>query len=166
MNSVLYAAYGSNLHPIRLSERLSSARLKGTGFLPGMSVGFHKRSVDGSGKCTIDEGGDGVYVAVYEISTDDKKRLDAIEGVGQGYTDETVDVPGFSACMTYVGEPGYIDRSSVPYLWYRELVVLGCRYHGFPRHYIERLEATDVLADPDPERRAKNSELIERIRND
>ena len=37
---MLYAAYGSNLHPVRLRERVPSAELLGTGVLEGRELRF------------------------------------------------------------------------------------------------------------------------------
>ena len=161
---VRYAAYGSNLHPIRLTERLPSARLVGPGFLPRQTLEFHKRSVDESAKCTLVDGGEGAYVAIYEISANDKARLDEIEGVGSGYSDKVVDVPGFSACATYIAQPTHIDTGLKPYCWYRDLVVLGCRFHGFPDSYIDRIAGVASAADPDADRSATNDALLARIR--
>ena len=163
--SIRYAAYGSNLHPLRLAERLPSARFIGPGFLARRSLHFHKRSLDGSGKCSISSGGSGVHVAVYEISLDDKHRLGGIEGVGLGYSDEIVDVPGFSDCATYIGQPAHIETGLPPYDWYRELVMLGCRYHGFPDEYIRDVCVVDAVSDPDKERNALNWRLVERLRS-
>ena len=115
MSTVRYIAYGSNLHPVRLRERLPSARLVGPAFLPGRTLEFHKRSVDGSAKCTIVSGGEGVHVAIYDVSGDDKRRLDEIEGVGRGYSDERIDVPGFSECATYVAESTHVVTELEPY---------------------------------------------------
>lgn len=82
-----YAAYGSNLHPLRLRERVASARLIGTHFLADWSLRFHKRSRDKSAKCNIDAGGSGIYVAVSDISVADMRTLDGIEGLGSGYSE-------------------------------------------------------------------------------
>jgi len=162
--SIRYAAYGSNLHPLRLMERIRSARLLGSGFIAGHGLHFNKKSVDKSGKCSIAEAGPGVYVAVYEMSADDKSTLDGIEGVGCGYSDEVIDVPGFSACATYIVEDSYLDNIQMPYDWYRELVLLGCRHQRFPEEYVDRIIAIETKADPDSARNAKNWQLIERIR--
>ena len=163
--TIRYAAYGSNLHPVRLAERLPSARLVGSGHVPGYGLNFSKRSLDASGKCSINPGGAGLYVAIYEISAADKQRLDDIEGVGRGYSDEVIDVPGFSNCATYVAETSHIDSSLVPYDWYRELVLLGCRFHAFPAAYIAGIEALQTIVDPDAVRSDQNRQLIERIRS-
>ena len=150
---------------MRLGERLPSARLLGRGHLPGFQLSFHKRSQDESGKCSIRPGGSGVHVAVYEISVVDKGRLDEIEGVGRGYADAVVDVPGFSDCSTYRAEPAFVDDGLSPYEWYRELVLLGCRFHGFPDSYVARIEAIGSIEDPDAERRERHRQLLDRIRH-
>ena len=40
---MLYAAYGSNLHPVRLSARVRAARLLGAGSVTGWELRFNKR---------------------------------------------------------------------------------------------------------------------------
>ena len=142
---------------------MSSAQLIGSAHLPGFGLSFFKRSADASGKCSIEPDGQGLHVAIYEISAADKQKLDTIEGVGRGYSDAVIDVPGFSLCSTYVAETGYIDSSLIPYEWYRELVLLGCRFHLFPDEYVATIEALHTVTDPDAERSAMNWRLIERI---
>ena len=150
-----YAAYGSNLHPLRLSDRISSARLINTEFLPDWSLHFHKRSVDGSGKCNIVPGGSGVYVAVFDISDADKIVLDKIEGLGSGYNEISLAVPGIGDCVSYGAEDSYIRDSLIPYDWYKELVLVGARAHGFPANYVQRIEMVAAQPDSDSERSAK-----------
>ena len=164
MTTVLYAAYGSNLHPQRLRQRTASARLLGTAHLPDWSLHFHKRSVDRSAKCSISMGSSGVYVAVYEMSGDDKQALDEIEGVGAGYSDVTIDVPGHGRCATYVAADSHIDEALVPYDWYREWVLLGCRELLLPRAYVARIERVTAQTDPDPQRSADNWRVIDGLR--
>ena len=48
---IISLAYGSNLHPFRLTHRVPSAKLLGVVSVPGKRLAFHKRSDDGSGKC-------------------------------------------------------------------------------------------------------------------
>ena len=119
-----YAAYGSNLHPLRLGERTPTARCLGTSRLDGWSLHFHKRGLDASAKCNILPGGAGVHVAVYEMASGCKQTLDAIEGVGRGYRCEKINIPGFGLCFIYLAENAHIDLSLLPYDWYGELVVL------------------------------------------
>lgn len=159
-----YAAYGSNLHPLRLQARVPSARLLGTGRLPGWALRFHKRGTDGSGKGSIVEAGGSVYVAVYEMSDDGMSVLDRIEGIDTGYRRASVGMPGFGACDTYLARPSHIDDALQPYDWYREMVLVGARVHGFPDGYVERICEIVTCTDPDAARRQANWALAERLR--
>lgn len=159
-----YAAYGSNLHPLRLTRRTPSARLLGVGFLSQWSLRFHKRSQDRSGKCSIVAGDIGVHFAVFALSTDDKLALDRIEGVGSGYSEIALGIPGFGPCASYVAEESHVDDSLQPYDWYRELVLEGMRFHGFPDDYLKTVEMTESYRDPDLERRARNWKTVRRAR--
>lgn len=157
-----YAAYGSNLHPFRLRERTGEAALLGTAAADGLALRFHKRgSVDGSGKCNIIEARDShVYVAIFEISRAGVDVLDIAEGVGAGYERSWIELDGFGRCLTYRAQESHIDESLTPFDWYKDLVLAGCRYHGFPAAYIEAIETAAALPDPDSERRDVHLELL------
>jgi len=157
----LYAAYGSNLHPQRLRERIRSATLRGTSFLRKYTLQFHKRGQDQSAKCGITDCGQGLHVAVYEVNTADRKVLDTIEGVGKGYDVGEISVPGFGKCFTYVASHTHIDELLHPFDWYREMVLRGCLRHAFPAPYCEQIAALPVIEDPDPVRREKNWRTVE-----
>lgn len=107
-----------------------------------------------------------MYVAIYEVSHEDKRILDRIEGLGSGYRELILALPGAGQCATYVAEAGYIDPTLRPYDWYRELVLLGAAAHGFPPDYIERIRAAPVVEDPDGDRCREHRDLIARIRRD
>lgn len=163
---MLYAAYGSNLHPRRLRERIAAARLVGTSFLKRYTLRFHKRGQDDSAKCTFTDCGQGMHVAVYEIGARDREVLDRIEGAGKGYDVGDVDVPGFGRCFTYVASRTHIDDCLHPFDWYRDMVLLGCLWHAFPAGYCERVAAVPVVTDPDRRRRSANRALLARLRED
>lgn len=162
---MLYAAYGSNLHPLRLTERTSSARLIATSFLPNWSLRFHKRSNDGSGKCNILSGADGIYVAIFDISAEDKLTLDGIEGLGIGYSETLLTVPDIGDCVSYVAVSSHINDSLAPYDWYKELVLAGARAHGFPDDYLNRISSLPTHRDPDPDRRVKSWKTVELVKS-
>ncbi len=161
---MLYAAYGSNLHPLRLSLRLPEARFEGTAAIPGRRLCFHKRSKDHSGKCNIVACSSSVHVAVYELDEQQKIRLDQIEGVGSGYTVEAIEVPGFGECLTYAATASYIDDELRPYSWYKELVLVGCDALGLPGSYIARIREIASINDPDRARHANNMKIVEQAR--
>ena len=159
-----YAAYGSNLHSRRLRERISSAKLINTSFLPDWSLRFHKRSLDKSAKCNIVSGGNGIHIAIFDISLADKATLDRIEGLGTGYAEVSLAVPDIGVCMSYVAEDSFIDSSLAPYDWYKELVLLGACAHGFPVDYTDKIRAVSACQDPDPCRSAKRWTTVEMVK--
>jgi gamma-glutamylcyclotransferase len=157
-----YAAYGSNLHPVRLTARTPSATLLGTGRIDGMSLRFHKRGMDGSAKCNIVAGHDQIHVAVFEIESADARRLDAFEG--PGYRAETIRIADFGDCFVYLAHDTHVDDTLTPYTWYRDLVVAGCDYLRFPRSYTDIIAAVPAEHDPDAGRHGKHAELIDSAR--
>lgn len=160
----MYAAYGSNLHPVRLTTRIPAARLEGVARLAGWQFRFHKRGGDGSGKGNIVEAEGDVYVAVYDIPDDGMATLDRIEG--EGYRRERIEVAEFGECFTYIADASHVDDSLQPYDWYREMVLLGCRRLAFPDEYASLIGHTAPSEDPDLERRRSNWAIVERLRND
>lgn len=159
---MIYAAYGSNLHPVRLTARVPSATLLGTCVLPGWSLRFHKRGADGSAKCDIVAHGDRTYLAVYDIAAAHRARLDEAEGVGAGYEVRTLELPGYGDGFIYVANESHVDPTLKPYGWYRALVAIGCRYHAFPGDYVARLAAVETIDDPDLARHARHMDIVRR----
>lgn len=159
-----YAAYGSNLHPLRLADRIPSAQFTATSYLPNWSLCFHKRSKDHSGKCNILAGDDGVHFAIYEISDLDRITLGKIEGVGFGYSEISLNLPNVGDCFSYIAEESHIDDSLRPYDWYKEFVLAGAQFHGFPDQYLQCIESIRTLCDPDSDRRAREWETVEMVR--
>lgn len=169
MPNVHYLAYGSNLHPLRLAVRVPSARVVGVVEMPGYLLAFHKRSVDGSGKCLIyTEQGEHnkMYGVLYEFDAREKGHLDALEGRGKGYCEQLVQFPLNGKTYTpyiYVAQSTHIDPALVPYHWYKHLVLAGARYHDLPAEYIAAIEATPSKPDPDATRTQDNEHLLRRM---
>ena len=163
-----YLAYGSNLHPLRLADRVPSARFVDVVALPGFTLAFHKRGADGSGKCLLkpDRAGAVAHGALYEIDAADKSTLDRHEGLGYGYAEEVIRVTAggrtYAPCV-YMAQPGHVDVTLVPYCWYRRLVIAGARHHGFPADYVLGIEATPFRADTCAERVTQNELLLRAI---
>lgn len=169
-NSLYYFAYGSNLHPLRLIERVPSAKLCGTAMVTGYTLAFHKKGVDSSGKCTIvqtDSNTDGVYGAVFKIAREHQERLDSFESLNKGYLHHQLQIHCMQRvveCFTYIAQEHYIDKTVVPYDWYKLLVVLGASYHGFPEEYIDMLKQQKSQRDCDADRVQRHKDLISRIK--
>jgi hypothetical protein len=163
---MLYAAYGSNLHPERLRERVPSSRPRGSAVLEGWGLRFHKRSPDRSSKCNVIPSEETLHVAIYEINPLEKPSLDTVEHVGIGYRDQNIHVPGFGNCFWYVALDSHIDDNLRPYSWYKELVLLGCEHHGFPPNYAEMIRQISHMEDSDAQRHEKWMSLVNTIRKD
>ncbi len=164
-----YFAYGSNLHPVRLLERVSSAQLVGGIELSQHRLAFQKRGRDGSSKCDLvctGEETDGVYGAIYQMDSVHKQALDSFEDNGNGYHDSqlTVDLNGKEhSCFTYFAQPSHIADGLKPYHWYKDLVVLGAKHLQFPDAYVRSIESIESVEDSDQIRRIQHQRLIERI---
>ncbi len=167
MAVIRYLAYGSNLHPERLRRRTPSAVFLTTFELRGWQLSFDKRGFDGSAKATIaptEAGGDLVHAAVFELHADEKPALDRIEGVNKGYHAHVLSLPGLGEVHTYKADTEFQDGSLIPFRWYRDLVVYGGRFHGFPRPYIEDIAALPVAEDPDAARRREHDDILSAMR--
>ena len=147
----LYFAYGSNMSSERLLGRTPSAVSLGRARLPRHALRWHKLGRDGSGKCDIeatDVAGESVWGVLYEIDAADKRALDAAEGLGVGYNEQTVYVEtatGAEDAVTYKARPDKIDPMLRPLPWYKAHVLRGAREHGLPYGYMRRIAAVAVL---------------------
>ena len=170
-----YFAYGSNMLTRRLTDpsRAPSAVACGIAGAPGFVVRFYKMGADGSGKCTLVATGNDAaeaYGVLYELAESDGARLDGVEGVHTGgYKRCSVQlrcITGDAAvAMTYVANDLHVDPASVPFDWYRDLVVAGALEHGLPARYVDELARTPAKPDPNTERVARARRLLDRFLN-
>ncbi len=170
MAEIIYLAYGSNLHPLRLRQRVPSCRLLGPVSLSGYRLVFHKIGMDESGKCDLLETGypdDVAWGALFSMDDADKPALDVAEGPSYYTTfldvvfkEEAIEV------MTYLAKPDRQDPNMVPFDWYRELVLIGARLNKFPECYIEAVKQVPTMPDPDAERNRLNQQLIAQMLKD
>ena len=74
----LYAAYGTNLDPVRMSERCPHSPLQTTGWLIGwrLTFGGEEHGWDGALATIVPDPFEQVFVAVYDVTPDDVKALD------------------------------------------------------------------------------------------
>lgn len=162
-----YFAYGSNLHPLRLVERVPSASLLRMACLNRHRLSFDKQSIDGSGKCTIAHTGktqDQVYGAVYEIAASEKIILDEYEG--DGYHDIEINIRSQGMafeCFTYVARDASLQSGLLPYDWYKGLVILGAEYLQLPDEYVDKIRRMTAIPDPHQPRESLHAELLNRM---
>jgi len=138
--------------------------------LPGKRLAFHKKSDDKSGKCLFYETAgaeDMMFGVAYQIDAAEKPMLDDLEGLGKGYDEHQISFPLNGAtyqALVYVAATTHIDATLVPYTWYKDMVVLGARYHRLPADYIAKIEAVIAVPDPKPKRAANRAAIVENMR--
>ena len=155
-----YFAYGSNMSLKRLQQRVPSAQVIGTYTLIKYELRFHKCGKDGSAKCNAYYTGafsDAVLGVLYDINHLEKPALDEAEGLGCGYNDKVVTVSDHQGlieqAVTYYATN--IDDSLLPFIWYKEHVLIGAKNARLSTEYIESIQAVDAIKDQDQERESK-----------
>ena len=159
MNKLLYFAYGSNLHPLWLRSRTPSAKLISVETLSGYALGFNKHGLDDSGKCNIvfsNRDDDLVHGVVYEFNAEEKSVLDEAE---RGYQQHNIEVGRHANVLVYIADDP-VDDYSMPYSWYRDIVLAGALLHDFPEHYLQHIRSFDAKKDPDREREQRHRTIV------
>jgi len=82
----LYAAYGTNLDPLRMAERCPHSPLRTTGWLFGwrLTFGGEEHGWDGALATIVQDPTSEVFVAVYDVTDEDIKALDGWESADTG----------------------------------------------------------------------------------
>lgn len=171
MKTFPYAAYGSNLHPVRLraQDRCPSAELRSTCTITGWRLTFRKHSTDGSAKCDAYSTGnpsDELWIAVFNIPESEEEALDNAEGLGHGYHKDkiqlTMDGEDLAAKIYLADEEAIV--TDAPYEWYKQMVLLGAEYHLFPSSYMEPIQEVASKTDPDESRARRKWGEVEQMR--
>ena len=167
---IYYFAYGSNLHPVRLQDRVPSAKLICTVQLKNHILKFNKKSHDGSAKCNLVNTGktsDFIHGAIYQLSAEHKEILDKFEGKGFGYIDKQIELKFEHKkynCFSYFAQQEYIVDDLRPYHWYKQLVTLGASFLKFPASYTSSINAISSCDDPEVNRRLEHELLLQKIK--
>jgi gamma-glutamylcyclotransferase (GGCT)/AIG2-like uncharacterized protein YtfP len=82
-----YAAYGSNMNPKQMAQRCPHSPQRGTGWLEGWRLTFGGADIgwEGSLATVVEQPGERVFVALYELSDSDEEKLDEWDGATLGY---------------------------------------------------------------------------------
>jgi gamma-glutamylcyclotransferase (GGCT)/AIG2-like uncharacterized protein YtfP len=82
----IYAAYGSNLDPSRMSERCPHSPLRSTGWLTGwrLTFGGEEHGWDGALVTIVQDPFEQVFVALYDVTDEDMAALDELESADSG----------------------------------------------------------------------------------
>lgn len=161
-----YFAYGANMHTGFFKRQFPDVKAVGVARIQGYQLFFHKFSYhDGSGKCNILPTRDinqEVYGVIYDISPRSRYLLDKVEQLGYGTQDVMLKVHPILVdeqatldnqyAFTYIAHRESIREDVCPFNWYKELVVAGAREHQLPEHYLNRLETSRAIEDPNQQR--------------
>ena len=154
---LIYFAYGSNLHPNRLESRIGKSHQLGILKLVNYKLELDKLGADGSTKCNIVKNPCYfVYGALFSITSKQKSVLDRYEA---GYSTSWMHDETHGKYFTYLANPPFCS-SSLPYHWYKILVVLGAGYHNFPPCYLNMLGCLNSVRDEKLERTRENLKIF------
>ncbi len=165
MSHCYYLAYGSNLHPLRLSARLPHSELLTCVAMPGYQLYFHKHGSDDSGKCDLlYEGGDSLaYGALYRMRAIDVARLDMLEG---GYHRIALELHWQGQSLevfSYQARADKITPGIKPFHWYQQLVLAGAEYLNFPQGYLQSIAGEPFRDDRNQARQDSHAQLLDQI---
>lgn len=82
----LYAAYGPMMDPRTMSTRCPHSPLRGTGWLRGwrLTFGGEEYGWDGAMAMLVEDPIDQVFVALYDVTPEDRAALDELHSVSTG----------------------------------------------------------------------------------
>lgn len=152
MSALLYFAYGSDMHPVQMEERVGEVEPVGIASIRGYRLTFNKRGNDGSGKCNLiptGRGTDRVMGVAYSVSLEQFKDL--IQ-VASGYRASAVTIELDSRVLpaaSFVARSGRVDDNLQPFDWYKQLVLRGLEHFEFPVDYCDSVR--QVISVPDSE---------------
>lgn len=157
---VLYFAYGSNIHPQRLERRVGAVEPLGSDAIDGYELTFDKRGADRSAKCNLRASTEGrAYGACYGLNADQWERLIEFE---PGYSVSELVLGSGRAARVFLAEADLVDEP--PFSWYRDIVVCGMEYCGFPQYYREAARAVRAVPDEHPARASEMERELEVMR--
>lgn len=138
----LYAAYGANLDPVRMSSRCPHSLLQGAGWLQGwrLTFGGEDHGWDGALATIVQDPYEQVFVAVYDVTDDDAAALDGWESADTGlYRKAKVRVallPGEVVAWAYVLDA---FEGGLPSASYLGLLADAAEAGGAPDDYVSAL---------------------------
>ncbi len=142
MGDHLYFAYGSNMDPARLTERISRTAEATIGRLSDYRLAFNKAAQLGGVYANIVASpGDLVWGVVYTCTDPELSELDKREGLPSGhYYRSVVNVTladgSIVEALAYVACEAHVVAEGVPSPAYLRHIVHGAREHGIPEAYV------------------------------
>lgn len=140
----LYAAYGPNMDPEQMLDRCPHSPFAGTGWAHGwrLTFGGERQTWEGARATIVEDPGSDVFVALYELSPEDRTELDRWEAADSGMSDKIrvrVETPdGYVLAFVYV----LADyEGGLPSAHYLQLIAEAARHAGAPDTYVKALLA-------------------------
>ncbi|SHF99349.1 AIG2-like family protein [Jatrophihabitans endophyticus] len=138
----LYAAYGSNMDPEQMLERCPHSPAAGTGWLGGWRLTFGGEDLgwDGSLPMVCPDPDGQVFVALYDVSPQDWKKLDYWEAADTGLYDKirlrvsTLDEDVLATCYVLDGFEGGLPSARMI-----GLIADAAEAAGAPDEYVAEL---------------------------
>jgi gamma-glutamylcyclotransferase (GGCT)/AIG2-like uncharacterized protein YtfP len=133
---VYYFAYGSNMLPTRLIERIEKYHTAFRARLPGYKFMYNKKGVDGTAKANIATDGNAEVCGVcFEIDAEDLKQLSNYEG---GYDQRQIVVTNENRdevrAVTYISAS--VDNTLRASTEYKGIVLKGAKHWELSEDYI------------------------------
>ena len=143
-SSGLYAAYGSNMDPEQMLERCPHSPAAGTGWLNGwrLTFGGEEMGWDGALAMVVPDPGSQVFVALYDLSSQDQDVLDYWESADTGLYKKIklriATLDGDVLAWVYILD-GY--EGGLPSARYLGLIAEAAQKAGAPEDYVADLRA-------------------------
>ena len=140
----LYAAYGSNLDPARMSERCPHSILHSTGWLTGwrLTFGGEEHGWDGALPTIVQDPFEQVFVAVYDVTPEDERALDGWEAADTGlYRKTKVRVQTLTGPLVVWAYVLDAYEGGLPSASYVGLLAEAAEAADAPADYVRRLSA-------------------------
>ena len=140
----LYAAFGSNMHPGRMSQRCPHSPMRSTGWLVGwrLTFGGEEHGWDGALATIVQDPFEQVFVALYDVTAEDAAVLDGWESADTGlYRKMKVRVStllGEQLAWVYVLDA---YEGGLPSARYLGLIAEAAQAAGAPDEYVAELRA-------------------------
>lgn len=151
-----YFAYGSNMNPDRVRQRLIKFDDFQAGILHDYRMTFNKRSAkfigSASANVMLHKGAQTEGVIYRLIHADEIVTMDPYEGYPLRYDRLLLTIScqyGLVDAWVYVANQEYIDNNLKPNRWYLQHLLAGREF--LSNTYIEQLEAVECLPDSDIE---------------
>lgn len=134
----LFISYGSNINPLQMATRCTTAKLIGKAILPDWELKF--RGIDNKAHATIEPTFSGmVPVSIWDLQQEDEMQLDRYKGFPTLYTKADITIPVGKKnykVFSYIMAPGVpLGKPSVKYV---DIILAGYRMFGFDINSINK----------------------------